>query len=182
MDIIKCVECGREYESHTKYDRKCPACDSGAWEHVREIQGREPCPHCGHKYFWRSFTACPNCNVTRTAAPGSLGTPEWRERESRLPLTTTETVAGHRTLRMLGLVTGVGHPSSPNMGSTGGRSRTSLEEAESDLRRNAVAMGADAVVGVRHAVYSGGNRSMSQAIGVQLLGTAVTLEDAAEPG
>jgi len=73
MDIVKCSACDAEYEgAATKGTRKCPSCGSDEWVHVRTIEGKEPCPHCGHSYHWRTFTACPQCDLPRNAPVGSV--------------------------------------------------------------------------------------------------------------
>lgn len=90
-------------------------------------------------------------------------------------MTTMEAIDGQRVTTVFGLVAGIGHPWAPVMGSTESRSDEALSDAQRDMRERARAMGANAVLGVRLAVYSGSGR-VSQAVGVQLLGTAVTLE------
>lgn len=92
-----------------------------------------------------------------------------------IPLTTLAEVPGCRIVGFLGLVVGVGHPSMPVMTDTGQRSTRALQAAEVDLRANAMRVKAHAVVGIVMSSYSGGDRSAMQAVGVQLLGSAVLL-------
>jgi len=136
---------------------------------------KDVCQSCGETYRARpSFSDrppppfCPQCIArARTAAEVASA--------DRITLATTEAVEGHRVTMVFGLVWGIGHPSDPVMGKSETRSDYALREAQRDMQDRARAMGANAVLGIKLAAYSGGGR-VGQAIGVQLLGTAVTLE------
>ena len=83
VDIVQCQDCDTQYEgAPVKSTRKCPACGSQSWTDVRTITGREPCPHCGHAYYWSTFSACPECSVRRDAPKGTFasGTRQAQER------------------------------------------------------------------------------------------------------
>lgn len=97
------------------------------------------------------------------------------QRRSAIILTTTESLPGFAISRVMGLVVGIGHPSGPVWTSTRGRSFEAIDQALRQLQDSARALGADAVIGLTHAVYSGGNRSAFQAVGAQVMGTAVSV-------
>lgn len=112
---------------------------------------------------------CPKCIERARVATDVAST-------DRFIMVTGDVIPGYQIANVLGLVAGIGHPSDPVLlEKSATRSDWSMREAQKDMRERAIAMGADAVVGVRHAVYSGSGR-VGQAVGVQLLGTAVTLE------
>jgi uncharacterized protein YbjQ (UPF0145 family) len=133
------------------------------------------CRNCGETYQARPSWGerppppyCPQC-LTKARVSAEATSPD------RILLTTMEAVEGQRVTMVFGLVAGIGHPWAPVMGSTESRSSEALSDAQVDMRQRAKAMGANAVLGIKLAAYSGSGR-VSQAVGVQLLGTAVTLE------
>jgi uncharacterized protein YbjQ (UPF0145 family) len=95
---------------------------------------------------------------------------------SVVALLTIPNVPGRDIAAVLGLVEGVGHPTYQGVTTTTTtRGQRALDEAQDDLLRNARMLKADAVVGIVLSSYSGGNRAVQSAMGVHLLGTAVTL-------
>ena len=90
-------------------------------------------------------------------------------------LTTLQTVPGHEIAEVLGLVDGTGHPALAPLSTTADRGARAIDEARDELRRAAAQLRADAVVRIVMSSYSGGARSVNQAVGVNLLGTAVRL-------
>lgn len=122
MDIVRCEECSVEYEGvPTTWTRKCPQCGSASWVHVREISGKAPCPHCGHEYHWRTFTACPRCDLARDAPLGTVapGSPQAQKQASdafsalpadeRTALLLEQLLAEQKraTSRLTGIATGI---------------------------------------------------------------------------
>ena len=126
---------------------------------------------CGHAKAAHNENGCQTC----AAVPRPLV-------QHRVIVTTTDSVPGFDVAVIIGLVSGVGHPGYQGMTSTtASRGQVSLDTAYSELLQNARRMNADAVIGVALSTYVGGNRSVQSAVGVHLLGTAVTLAPSRTP-
>ncbi len=136
-------------------------------------------PRCanGHSVM---VTACPACRSDR----GLSASPSDDDRFASAPsmvdprmVTTLQSLPGHRTVSVLGVVSELSATSGWTASSKGG---TALENAMWRLRRTAASMGADAILGVVASSFGAGggitNMLGGDAVGVLLLGTAVTAE------
>lgn len=136
-------------------------------------------PRCanGHSVM---VTSCPACQTDR----GLSASPSGDERFARPPpmvdprmVTTLQTLPGHRTVAVLGVVSELSATSGWTASSKGG---TALENAMYQLRRTAASMGANAILGVVASSFGAGggitNMLGGDAVGVLLLGTAVATE------
>lgn len=92
-------------------------------------------------------------------------------------VTTLQSLPGHRTVAVLGVVSELSATSGWTATSKGG---TALENAMLQLRRTAASMGANAILGVVASSFGAGggitNMLGGDAVGVLLLGTAVATE------
>ena len=86
-------------------------------------------------------------------------------------LMTTSEMSGREILAYMGLVFGAGN-AAWTLETTSGRANTALGEAEDQLRVEAAALGADAVIGITFSMDSSGN-ALNRSQAITLLGTAV---------
>lgn len=117
---------------------------------------------------------CRGCGLPTMESVIAVGGVDVR-RPDDVILTTLPTVPGREIAEVLGLVDGTGHPVMAPMSTTADRGARAIDEARDELRQSAAQLRADAVVGIVMSSYSGGTRSANQAVGVNLLGTAVRL-------
>ena len=117
---------------------------------------------------------CRGCGLPTMETVIAVGGVDVR-RAADVILTTLPTVPGREIAEVLCLIDGTGHPAMAPLSTTADRGSRAIDEARDELRRSAAQLRADAVVGIVMSSYSGGARSVNQAVGVNLLGTAVRL-------
>ena len=97
-----------------------------------------------------------------------------RHGDADIVLTTSGSVPGRATAKVLGLVFGVGNAAFTIEG-TSGKANTALGKASVELVREARMLGADAVVSVTFSM-DGSGTSLNRSQTITLLGTAVSLK------
>lgn len=122
----------------------------------------------------RGLETCRGCGLPTMESAIAVGGVPIRRADDVI-LTTLQAVPGRAIAEVIGLVHGTGHPAMAPLSTTADRGARAIDEARDELREAASRMHADAVVGIVMSSYSGGARSVNQAVGVNLLGTAVRL-------